>query len=65
MGHCLAPPHRTNITNTIIVENQKNKPFLSTDIGGVRISSFSESGIILEKIQRGKVLLMKNQKRKY
>ena len=52
-------------TDTIIVENPKNKPILSTDIGGVRISKFSESELVLEKIPRTKNLSMKNQKRKY
>jgi hypothetical protein len=38
-------------TDTIIVENPERKSFLSTDIGGVRISKFSESDLVLEKYQ--------------
>ena len=48
IGGCV----RGIFTDTIIVENPERKPYLSTDIGGVRISKIPKSDLILEKIPR-------------
>ena len=51
-------------TDTIIVENPEREPKLSTDIGGVRISKFSESDLILEKIPRTKIFIHEKPEKK-
>ncbi len=61
VGGCV----RGIFTDTIIVENLEQEPKLSTGIGGVRLSKFSESDLILEKYQELRILSMKNQKRMY
>ncbi len=61
VGGCV----RGIFTDTIIVENPKKTPFLSTEIGGVRISKIPNSDLLLNTFPRTKILFMKNQKRKY
>ena len=51
-------------TDTIIVENPKNKPFLSLEIGGVRNSKISESNIILEAKPRTKNFIHEKPEKK-
>ncbi len=60
VGGCV----RGIFTDTIIVENPERKPKLSTDIGGVRISKFSESDLILEKIPRTKTFNLERPEKK-
>ena len=51
-------------SDTIIVENPKNKPFLSLEIGGVRNSKISESNIILEAKPRTKNFIHEKPEKK-
>ena len=53
VGGCV----RGIFTDAIIVENQKNKQFLSLEVGGVRNFKISESNIILEALPRIKTFL--------
>ncbi len=61
VGGCI----RGIFTDTIIVQNPKKPPFLSTEIGGVRISKIPKSDLLLNTFPRNKNFINENQKRKY
>jgi len=60
VGGCV----RGIFTDTIIVENPKNKPILSTDIGGVRISKIPESDLLLNTFPRTKNFIHEKPEKK-
>jgi hypothetical protein len=60
VGGCV----RGIFTDTIIVENPKKPPVLSTEIGGVRISKIPKSHLILQKLPRTKDFINEKPEKK-